>query len=517
VTRRVERWESSFVVGDARSRGRTAYQPSTSHFNEEDEPLEKIRVAFVLSGGSSAGAYIAGALDELLRAFRDSEQHEIDIITGSSAGATTAAVIAHGLCYRNGETDLQRVWVDGVDVLDLLEPEIANDEPISVLSARQLRRIALGTIDWRTSDVGTRAAYCSPNLTVAMTLSNSTPLSYASRVPQPSASGPEVFIQKRNAEIEAFTLDNSVGPRDRIWERIGSVAQASAALPFIFPMVQLARRADNPHHYIHPPMFDGERRFWYYDGGTYNNLPIDLAWHYITVDARRRREPDALKNRRVVVIDPWRSHPEPVTSDPAYPSLLPYAFNMLRDVRTESSMIQFDKEIIGPLTATGGPKGIPGVNRPPVDLLKTFALVIPQEGDPSLRCVYLNHLSAFLDRRFREYDFRRGAADARRVARDLFQITYQQQPESFYTPDADPSDIGDISRYSALDDIQSTRDPRHSVRDVFEDALERRVNALVRHFNLPGPDNPLTDALVTRIVNGIIRDRLPSLWNDETG
>ncbi len=475
--------------------------------------MEKIRVAFVLSGGSSAGAYIAGALDELLRAFRDSEQYEIDIITGASAGATTAAVIAHGLCYRNGETDLRRVWVDGVDIVDLLKPEIVGDEPLSILSARQLRRIALDTIDWRTNDSGTRASYCSPNLTVAMTLSNSTPLSYASRVPQPSASGPEVFMQKRNAELESYSLDGSVGPRDPIWERIGSVAQASAAIPFIFPMVQLSRSADNHRQYIHQPAFSGERRFWYYDGGTYNNLPIDLAWHYITEEAKRRREPDALKNRRVVVIDPWRSNPEPVTADPTYPNLLTYAFNMLRDVRTESSMIQFDKEVTGPLSALGGPKALPGVNRPPADLLKTFALVIPREGDPSLRCVYLNHLSAFLDRKFREYDFRRGAADARLVARDLFQISYQQHPETFYTPDADPQDVGDISRYTALNTIPSTRDPQRSVRSVFEDALEQRIKSLVKQVNLPGPDNPLTDMLVSRIANRFVRNKLPSLWN----
>lgn len=479
--------------------------------------MEKTRVAFVLSGGSSAGAYIAGALDELMRAFHATDKYEIDIITGASAGATNAGLIAHGLCYRNGETDLHRVWVDGVDIVDLLDPDIARDDPISVLSARRLRRLAEDTTTWRAdAGPGSRASFCAPELTVAMTLSNSVPLSYESRIPQPTATGAETFVQKRNAELESFVLDDGVGPRDPLWERIGRVAQASAAIPFIFPMVRLNRSADDRRQYIQHPSFSGERQFWYYDGGTYNNLPIDLAWHFITESALLDGV-DPLKNRRVVVIDPWRNDHALVTEDAEYPDLLSYAFNMLRDVRTESSMIQFDKEIVRPLADVAGAKAFPGVLRPPVDLLRTFALVIPREGEPSLRCVHLNHLSAFLDRKFREYDFRRGAADARRVATLIFNIDYDQRPEPFYNPDADDQDIGDISDYAALDDIPSARDPERNVREVFEEALEKRIRALVGHFNLPGPDNPLTDAIVTRIVMGVVLGKLPDLWNGNRG
>ncbi len=477
--------------------------------------MVKTRVAFVLSGGSSAGSYIAGALDELLRAFRATDTYEIDIITGASAGSTNAALIAHGLCYRDGETDLYRVWVDGVDIVDLLDPDIDDDDPFSVLSARQLRRLASNTIAWRDdAGPGTRAGFCAPELTVAMTLGNATPLSYESRVPQPTAAGEERFVQKRNAELESYVLDGSVGPRDAHWERIGTVAQASSAIPFIFPMVRLSRRAEDPRHYLQRPNFTGERQFWYYDGGTYNNLPIDLAWHFITEEARVRHA-DPLVDRRVIVIDPWRSDRRPVTEDTAYPGLLAHAFNMLRDVRTESSMIQFEREVVEPLSAIKGLRQLPGVGRPPVDILRTFALVIPHEGDPPLRSVYLNHLSAFLDRAFREYDFRRGAADARRAATALLKIDYEHRPESFYAPDAVDGEIVNVSRYATLEDIPSTREPGRNVREVFEEALEHRINALVKHFNLPGPDNWATDTLVTNIVNGIVLDKLPALWNGE--
>ncbi len=72
--------------------------------------MPKTKIALVLSGGTSAGAYIAGALDELMRAFSHTDKYEIDIITGASAGATTAALLAHGLWYRGGNTRLEHVW-----------------------------------------------------------------------------------------------------------------------------------------------------------------------------------------------------------------------------------------------------------------------------------------------------------------------------------------------------------------------------------------------------------------------
>jgi predicted acylesterase/phospholipase RssA len=110
-----------------------------------------------------------------------------------------------------------------------------------------------------------------------MTIANSTPLSYMSRVKQPTASEPEPFIQKRNAEQETFILTDEVGPLDGVWARILKVARASSAIPFVFPMIDLPRIATDAKQYLIPPNFEGTRTFWYYDGGTYNNLPIDLA------------------------------------------------------------------------------------------------------------------------------------------------------------------------------------------------------------------------------------------------
>lgn len=482
--------------------------------------MAKKKVALVLSGGASLGSYIAGALDELLRAFTAaSDRYEIDIITGASAGATTAAMIAHGLLYRGGATALHDIWVEKVDITDLLAPDIPNDELLALLNARRLMEVAQEAIRWpHPQDPGTLAPFCSPNLVVAMTLSNTTPLPYISRVHLPAAGREEIFAQHRNTEQESFYLGTDVAPTDPIWQRIGEVARASAAIPLVFPPVRLSRRVGegfDDSHYIQKPSFPGEAQFWYFDGGMFNNLPVDLAWYH----ARKRG--DDPQDRLIVVVNPWR--PDATSPDlrPAHPGLLKTLTAFLEAMRHESSALQFTQEVLLPSTPQGpdvGPgagattRALPGVDGPPVELLANFALVMPKADDPRLRGNHLMSLAAFLDQRFREYDFRRGAADARLVATENLGITYDaRRPAGYYEPDQNPALAPDIPTYESLDGITSTYDIHRTVRQVFEAALDGRIDALIRRWDAPGPDL-LTDPLVAGFVKQLIRGHLPAAW-----
>src|SRR3954466_9737128 len=89
--------------------------------------MARRKVAIILSGGGSLGAYIAGALDELLTAFAASPDFEVDIITGASAGGITGALVAHGLLYRGGANALQEVWLDKMDMVEMLAPEVLDE------------------------------------------------------------------------------------------------------------------------------------------------------------------------------------------------------------------------------------------------------------------------------------------------------------------------------------------------------------------------------------------------------
>lgn len=503
------------------------------------------RVALVLSGGVSLGSYIAGALDELLRAFEathddpSGDQYVIDIITGASAGATTAGIIAHGLRYRGGETLLYDTWVRQIDMLDLLRPEVPGE--LSLLSSDNLHAVAGQVFAWPDGQAPRRARCCAETLIVAMTLTNIDPVPYRSSRPMRSASGPVPFVQQRHAEQETFQLTDKILPTDQgYWERVAKVAIASAAIPFVFPLVKLRRDLSNPLHYPQDrktgsgPIFaegDAERDYLYCDGGTFNNLPLDLAWHYIRqIDGTPDDRVSA--NRVIVVVDP---SPENMAAlarryvAAPYPNLLQFVPKLIGALWTESSAIQFDREIVGPLVGvvqqvpgqdTSIEEAIPGIDRPIAELLDHFALVTP-EVQPRLAGSYLGMaLSAFLDQRFREYDFRRGAADARRVADKRLGIANKtERAAQFYQPDGDKAIEVAIPEYASLAACPSARVQGKNVQEVFEDALKARLHALIHaavgKINPPGPDvayGASLDLLLT-LTYGALRGELPKIWD----
>ncbi len=477
--------------------------------------MKKSRVALVLSGGMSLGAYIADDVDELVRALATDEAYEIDIITGASAGATVAAIMAHGLLYRAGESLLHDVWVDRLDMAELLLADNAATERPALLSDQYLRALAQHFIAWDdSSGAPERAAVAAARLTIAMTFANETSLPYPIPIPgQPRRTRAEPYVQYRNAEQEHFVLDERLTPGDSIWQRIATVARASAASPLIFPLVPLTRRADAPY-YFQQPLFAGERRFWYYDGGIYNNLPIDLAWHFAGQDQRAGE-------RVMIIVSPGPTQVVPLGADPPYPGLLDQLLSLQYDIPRASTTRQLAHALTarsrladarnipaGPLAAAT----IPGLGPVPVELLDTFVLVRPEAGTRPLRGSYLGALSGFLDRRFRSYDFRRGAADARRVAEEQLGLRYPaQRPSEFYAPDRDAELSYDISSYEQLDHIASQRDPGRSVQRVFEDALERRIAALIGRGNVPGPDALIAPAAADFLLRQLCR-HLATAW-----
>jgi len=170
-----------------------------------------------------------------------------------------------------------------------------------------------------------------------------------------------------------------------------------------------------------------------------------------------------------------------------------------------------------PPALAGAERGIPGLDAPPAAVLSRFALVMPAAVDARLRGNHLHALGAFLDRRFREYDFRRGAADARQVARATLGIHYAERPAHFYEPDSDPRLHCDLADYAALGEIPSSnlRYAHRSVRQVFEAALDRRIDALLAAWDLPLPglvEAPVDNA-VKPLIKAYLRAQLPAAWD----
>src|SRR5260221_6934768 len=101
--------------------------------------VPELRLALVVPGAASLGAYEAGALTALLRIVRASGGRvAVDTIVGASAGSVGGAVLGHALVTGAGDGDLERLWVDEASIGNLLGGRRPAGPPRAPLSVERL-------------------------------------------------------------------------------------------------------------------------------------------------------------------------------------------------------------------------------------------------------------------------------------------------------------------------------------------------------------------------------------------
>ncbi len=113
------------------------------------------RLAIAISGAVSLGSYEAGVLFEVIRAIGYHNQHadskdaiKIDVITGASAGAMTAAIAAKALLYEPdklidpSDNYFYNPWVDGISIEHLIDFEGDDSANRSLLSSKIIDELA---------------------------------------------------------------------------------------------------------------------------------------------------------------------------------------------------------------------------------------------------------------------------------------------------------------------------------------------------------------------------------------
>ncbi len=276
------------------------------------------RIALVLGGGVSLGSYIGGAVTEILNALTGNAHRDpvkIHVITGGSAGALNAGVVARALSVNPAVIPwLEKAWLDGADARYLLNPGRGNRS--GALDDTVLEQLATALIAADpASDDAPSPALGSP-LRLGITLSNLDGIRYDYRygflnVPDRS------FGTRTHSDRVDFELPAGTPADDETWGRIRDAALASAAFPFAFPPRRLSRkRSDYPG--AHLPDGKGDTLdMWYVDGGLFDAAPLGLAkdlverepgyrdqdWRYIVVEPSLRstastaglaaREPDS--------------------------------------------------------------------------------------------------------------------------------------------------------------------------------------------------------------------------------
>lgn len=236
------------------------------------------RLALILSGAASLGSFEAGVLTELLwtlehqwRQADPSRRWTLDIITGASAGAMTAALVARAVMADSRTTrSLHSAWVEEIDIRELLREPPAT----ALLSKEPIRAIAARHLSAPPADA-TPANHAPERLRLRFTLANMNGVDW--RYPLARPDDP-AFIATFFADGVRVDVDRSNVGDPALWERIRTAALASGNFPLAFVPELLAREErDFRDHAL--GAFPGT--FTYCDGGLFDNEPvgdaIDLA------------------------------------------------------------------------------------------------------------------------------------------------------------------------------------------------------------------------------------------------
>jgi predicted acylesterase/phospholipase RssA len=236
------------------------------------------RLALILSGAASLGSFEAGVLTELLWTLEHQSRHgdpaqrwTLDIVTGASAGAMTAALVARAvMADHRAARALHSAWVEEIDIRELLrEPPataLLSKEPIRAIAARHL---AAPPAD------ATPAAHAPQRMFLRFTLANMNGVDWRYPLARPDDHG---FVATFFADGARFDIDRANVRDPGLWEQLRTAAIASGNFPLAFvPELLTREERDFRDHAL--ASFPGS--FTYCDGGLFDNEPvgdaIDLA------------------------------------------------------------------------------------------------------------------------------------------------------------------------------------------------------------------------------------------------
>lgn len=418
------------------------------------------QLGLVMAGAVSAGAYTAGVLDFLLEALdewyrlRETDDSlprhdvEITVVSGASAGAMTAALLAAALGERfppaRPEADaetlaqnrLYRSWVQSIDIMHLLgtrDLDGRNGAVRSLLDSTVLDEIADQAIAFDPAHA-TERPYVAARLHVFLTLANLVGIPYriafegAVQAGHPMTTHADHvrFVRSVDpAQGEQSAWLSARDPTHNNWKRLREAALASGAFPVglkprrltLLPAGYGERSWRIPQPLPEPPIPDDHRcyreaaiapawpdgfdptadqPFLCVDGGVMDNEPLELARQTLAGPLGSNPRDPERASRAVILIDPFPTV--------AWPRRLPSDFDVL-DVLPAlvGSLLEQARFKPGELALAQD------------EAIYSRYLIAPsrREKDDS-RARYpiasglLGGFSGFLSRRFRNHDFHLG-------------------------------------------------------------------------------------------------------------
>lgn len=259
------------------------------------------RLAVTISGAVSLGSYEAGVMYEMLEAVaqhnsdpatKEAEKIFIDVITGASAGALTAAIAAQKLLYdgtalRDPDTNpLYLPWVVDVNITGLLNTQSDTNPTHSIFSSAFVESISKNYLSARyasgvppTSADRTQHPAAAQKIYLGLALSNLNGINYSLQL---QTGGNFTYTQQQDRLLANFLADGSDGlDTGDAWEVIRKAAVASGAFPFAFQVQDLTRsQSEYPGA---DPFSDVTELFAYTDGGVFQNEPLGMAKKFVNL------------------------------------------------------------------------------------------------------------------------------------------------------------------------------------------------------------------------------------------
>jgi hypothetical protein len=261
---------------------------------------EPKRLAVVLGGGGSLGAYEAGAMTELLYALStmnqqieregDTEPFRLDVLTGASAGGMTASMLARIILYDLGRrADLYRAWVHDIR-MDGLLASAGGGESNALLGKGLIRSIAARYLQEPSLDPVAPASFAPDptiaanatdggdrELLLALTLTNMEGLDYVLDT-RSCVGGPEArYLTTRFSDTALFAI-NAGTFLSLDWAQVAKSAIACGNFPIGFQPETLTRsREDYPDDPVQLTTLHWPAALTFVDGGLFDNEPLGKA------------------------------------------------------------------------------------------------------------------------------------------------------------------------------------------------------------------------------------------------
>ncbi|MBE9115131.1 patatin-like phospholipase family protein [Lusitaniella coriacea LEGE 07157] len=284
------------------------------------------KLAITISGAVSLGSHDAGVLYEVLRAIaqhnkatsKEAEKIEIDVITGASAGAMTACILAQKLLFdrdsleggeggEGGEydNDLYRPWVEEADIVKLLKFQKGDDPNKSIFSSSAIAQIGYKYLLKRYEDgnlVQNPHPAAAESIHLGMTMSNLNGFDFEQKVTD--------YRQLKNPDAKSFvytthrdwfsTEIKTSDDRKQFWEKIEQIGRSSGAFPFAFQVLEI-ERDKREEVYRNVKNLPDSPKFNYTDGGIFDNDPLGMAKRLVN---RIDIHPNDFENRYYLYISP---------------------------------------------------------------------------------------------------------------------------------------------------------------------------------------------------------------------